>query len=77
MSAHGKHEVKVGAQSLGIFLHDVDPNTFNGSYVFGGGSASVLDSNNNPTTQTETITPIEQYRRALLNLAGGARRPIN
>jgi Carboxypeptidase regulatory-like domain len=69
---HGKHEVKVGAQSLGIFIHDFDPNTFNGSYVFGGGSAPVLNSNNNPTSQTETITPIEQYRRALLNLAGGA-----
>jgi hypothetical protein len=31
----------------------------------------VLDANNNPTGQTTTILPIEQYRRALLNLPGG------
>ena len=71
MVTHGKHEVKVGAQSLGIFVHDYDPNTFNGAYVFGGGSAPVLDAANNPTGQTTTILPIEQYRRALLNLPGG------
>jgi hypothetical protein len=68
---HGKHEFKFGAQSLGIFIHDYDPNTFNGEYVFGGGSAPVLDSNNNPTGQVETITPLEQYRRSLLQLPGG------
>jgi hypothetical protein len=67
----GKHEIKIGAQSLGIFVHDDDPNTFNGAYVFGGGSAPVLDANNDPTGQTETITPIEQYRRATLHLSGG------
>lgn len=68
---HGKQEIKIGTQLLGIFLHDYDPDTFNGSYIFGGGSAPVLDSNNNPTGQTASITPIEQYRRALLNLPGG------
>ena len=68
---HGKHELKIGAQSLGLFTHDYDPNTFNGAYVFGGGSAPVLDANNNPTGQTQTITPIEQYRRALFDLPGG------
>ena len=67
----GKHELKVGAQSLGIFVHDCDPNTFNGEYVFGGGSAPVLNSNNKPTGQIETITPLEQYRRAVLHLPGG------
>jgi Carboxypeptidase regulatory-like domain/TonB dependent receptor len=71
MVTHGKHDMKLGAQSLGIFVHDYDPNTFNGAYVFGGGSAPVLDANNNPTGQTTTILPIEQYRRALLNLPGG------
>jgi Carboxypeptidase regulatory-like domain/TonB dependent receptor len=69
--AKGRHELKIGAQSLGIFLHNYDPNTFNGAYVFGGGSAPVLDANNNPTGQTESILPIEQYRRTLLNLPGG------
>ncbi len=68
---HGKHEFKIGAQSLGLFIYDDNPSTFNGTYVFGGGSAPVLDSNNNPNGQTESITPIEQYRRALLTLPGG------
>jgi hypothetical protein len=70
--AHGKHTVAFGVQSLGIFLHDYDPNTFNGAYVFGGGSAPVVDANNNPTGQTTTISALEQYRRALLNLPGGS-----
>ena len=69
---HGKHTVAFGGQSLGIFLHDFAPNTFNGAYVFGGGSAPVLDANNTPTGQTTTISALEQYRRALLNLPGGS-----
>jgi hypothetical protein len=68
----GQHTIAFGAQSLGIFVHDYDPNTFNGAYVFGGGSAPVLDANNNPTAQTTTISALEQYRRALLNLSGGS-----
>ncbi len=71
MLTHGKHTFKFGAQSLAFFLHDYDPDTFNGAYVFGGGSAPVLDSNNNPTGETTTISGIEQYRRALFNLPGG------
>lgn len=71
MLTRGKHDLTFGAQSLGIFVHDYDPNTFNGAYVFGGGSAPVLDADNNPTGQTTTISGIEQYHRALLNLPGG------
>jgi hypothetical protein len=71
MIIRGKHAVKFGAQSLGIFVHDYDPNNFNGAYIFGGGSAPVLDVNDNPTGQTTTITALEQYRRSLLNLPGG------
>ena len=71
-AVHGKHTVAFGAQSFGIFVHDYDPNTFNGAYVFGGGSAPVLDAANNPTGQTTTISALEQYRRALLNLPGGS-----
>ncbi|MBT9332035.1 TonB-dependent receptor [Paracidobacterium acidisoli] len=70
--AHGRHTVAFGVQSLGLFVHDYDPNTFNGEYVFGGGSAPQLDANNNPTGQTTTISALEQYRRALLNLPGGS-----
>jgi Carboxypeptidase regulatory-like domain/TonB dependent receptor len=71
LATFGKHSLKIGAQSLGFFIHDYDPNTFNGAYVFGGGSAPSLDANNHPTGQTTTISAIEQYRRALLSLAGG------
>ena len=69
---HGKHTIAFGLQSFGIFVHDYDPNTFNGAYVFGSGSAPVLDANNNPTGQTTTISALEQYRRALLSLPGGS-----
>lgn len=68
----GKHSLKVGLQSLGLFVHDYDPDTFNGAFVFGGGSAPTLDANNNPTGETTTIDALEQYRRSLLNLPGGA-----
>jgi len=71
MITRGVHSIKFGAQSLGFFVHNYDPDTFNGSYVFGGGSAPVLDANDNPTGATASITPIEQYRRALLDLPGG------
>jgi hypothetical protein len=67
----GKHSFKAGLQSLAFFIHDYDPDTFNGAFIFGGGSAPALDANNNPTGQTTTINALEQYRRALLNLPGG------
>jgi len=69
--SHRRQTWKVGTQVLGIFVHDTDPNTFNGAYTFGGGTAPVLDASGTPTGQTATITAIEQYRRALLNLPGG------
>lgn len=68
---HGRHSGKVGAQALGIFVHDYDPDTFNGAYVFGGGSAPMLDAGNAATAQITNVQPIEQYRRALLGLPGG------
>ncbi len=67
----GRHTLKFGMQSLGAFEHDYDPDTFNGAFVFGGGSAPVLGANNNPTGETTTITAIEQYQRALASLPGG------
>jgi hypothetical protein len=67
----GRYSLKVGLQSLAFFIHDYDPDTFNGAFVFGGGSAPALDANNNPTGETTTITALEQYRRSLLNLPGG------
>lgn len=68
---HGRDDWKLGLQSLGVMVHAVDPSTFNGAYVFGGGSAAALDSKNAPTGQTTSISGLEQYRRALKNLSGG------
>jgi len=69
--SRGRHTLKFGAQSLGAFMNDYDPDTFNGALVFGGGSAPVLDANNNPIGETTTVTALEQYQRAVLNLPGG------
>jgi len=51
--------------------HQTLTDNFNGTYIFGGGTAPVLDANNNPTSATTTISGLEQYRRTLLNLPGG------
>lgn len=66
-----KQTWKIGAQSLGIFVHETDPNTFNGAFTFAGATAPLLDANNSPTGATTSISGLEQYRRALLNLPGG------
>jgi hypothetical protein len=66
------HLLKFGTQLFIDNEHDHLTSNFNGTYTFGGGLAPVLDANDNPTGQTETITGLEQYRRALLNLPGGA-----
>lgn len=67
-----KHLLKVGVQFRNSAVHDRLTTNFNGSYTFGGGTAPVLDASGNPVAgQTETITGIEQYRRAQLGLAGG------
>ncbi len=67
-----KHTLKFGTQIWFYNEHQQLTTNFNGTYTFGGGSAPVLDANGNPIPgQTETITGIEQYRRALLQLPGG------
>lgn len=68
---HARHTMKFGVQSIGRFLHDYNPNTFNGTFIFGGGSAPALDPNGNPTGVTKNITGLEQYQRALAGLVGG------
>ena len=65
------HTIKFGSQMMIYREHEQEPTNFNGTYTFGGGAAPVLDANSNPTGQTETITGVEQYRRALLGIAGG------
>src|ERR1700744_347243 len=64
---HHKHSLKIGVTSLGALVHDYDPDTFNGAFVFGGGLAPALDNSGHQTA----ITGLEQYRRTLLALPGG------
>jgi hypothetical protein len=66
-----KHTIGFGVQSYGSFVHNFDPDTFNGSYIFGGGTAPQLDAAGHPTGATITINALEQYRRAMANLPGG------
>ena len=69
----GKHLFKFGTQ-FHLNRHSKDQETlyFNGSYQFGGGVAPVLGANGQAVgSETETITGVEQYRRALLHLPGG------
>lgn len=68
----GRHTFKAGLQSLTVFLHNYDPDTFNGAFVFGGGSAPQLDASGKPTGRTTSIDGLQQYERALQNLPGGA-----
>jgi hypothetical protein len=65
------HTIKFGSQMMIYREHEQETNNFNGTYTFGGGTAPVLDAGNNPTGLTQTITGVEQYRRALLGLPGG------
>ncbi len=51
----------------------VDPDTFNGAFVFGGGLAPVLGDG----TQQTAISGLEQYRRTLLGLPGGVPTTYN
>jgi hypothetical protein len=66
-----KHLLKFGTQSELLRERFRYYNNFNGTWLFGGGTAPVLDANDNPTAQTETITGVQQYVRALNGWAGG------
>ena len=67
-----KHLIKFGIQSEYLRERFRYTNNFNGTWIFGGGTAPVLDANHNPTAQTASITGVEQYVRALNGWAGGA-----
>lgn len=69
--SRGKHSLKAGLQIFDYVEHQTLTDNFNGTYIFGGGTAPVLDASNNSTSATTTISGLEQYRRALLNLPGG------
>ena len=66
------HTFKFGNFLMVWNEHQKLTTNFNGTYTFGGGIAPVLDAQGNPIPgETETITGVEQYRRALLGQAGG------
>ncbi|MGI4854592.1 MAG: carboxypeptidase regulatory-like domain-containing protein [Janthinobacterium lividum] len=63
---HRAHNLKFGVELLNAHLDDRLPSNFNGTYIFGGGTAPVLGG-----VGTTTISGLEQYRRALAGLPGG------
>ena len=68
-----KHTVKFGMNLRVARERQSVTQNFNGTYIFGGGTAPLLDAMGNPLTgSASTITGLEQYRRARLGLAGGA-----
>ena len=67
------HTMKFGTQFMLYHENQQLTTNFNGTYTFGGGTAPVLDANNQPIAgETETITGVQQYQRAVLGLAGGS-----
>jgi len=68
----GTHSWKFGIRLRGETDDNTSPQNFGGTFTFGGGTAPVLDSNNQPvldaTGQPELapITSIERYRRTLV-----------
>ncbi|HKQ74940.1 MAG TPA: TonB-dependent receptor [Blastocatellia bacterium] len=70
----GHHSLKFGAQIFGRSLNDAREENFNGAFVFGGAVAPPLDADGRVIIGAEAvnISGLEQYRRALLGLPGGA-----
>jgi hypothetical protein len=65
--------IKIGGQFNSFHYHNAMTTNFNGTYIFGGGTAPVLDANGHAIAgETETITGLEQYERAQLGQPGGA-----
>ena len=63
----GKHNLKAGMELLDAAFNNQQPTNFNGSFVFGGGAAPLLNGSG-----STIISGLEQYRRALLGLPGGS-----
>lgn len=65
------HSFKAGARFRHAQIDNASEQNFAGTYTFGGGSAPLLDANNqivyeNGIAQTTQITSLERYRRTLL-----------
>ncbi len=68
----GAHTIKFGANLRSYREAEQMTRNFNGTYIFGGGSAPVLNASGNAATGSSAmISGLEQYRRARLSLAGG------
>jgi hypothetical protein len=67
----GLHSLKAGARLRAIRIKDVSPQNFSGTFTFAGGSAPLLDANNQVVLDAggqpvlTSITSIERYRRTL------------
>ncbi len=69
---HGTHVIKFGARLRGQADANFSSQNFNGTFIFGGGSAPALDSNQQAIPGAfQNIDSLESYRRTLLNLPGG------
>ncbi len=69
----GNHTMKFGINLRTYREREQMTQNFNGTYIFGGGSAPVLDANGNAVPGSTTIiTGLQQYRRAQLGQPGGA-----
>jgi hypothetical protein len=67
------HTMKFGTQFMLFHENQRLTTNFNGTYTFGGGTAPVLDANGQAVEgETETITGVQQYQRAVLGLPGGS-----
>ena len=68
---HRKHNMKAGVELLDAKISDRLPSNFNGTYIFGGGTAPTLNAAGASTGASAVISGLEQYRRALVHLPGG------
>ncbi len=71
------HSLKIGAQITVRRVSDSRADNFNGTFIFGGAIAPLLDDDGEIIADDDgkpvmtNISGLEQYRRALLDLAGG------
>jgi hypothetical protein len=70
--ARKSHYWKFGVRLRGETIDNTSPQNFGGTFIFGGGDAPVLNSNNQPAPDSSgkialaPITSVERYRRTLL-----------
>jgi len=73
----GRHSLKAGARFRYSDQSDESPKNFGGSFMFNGGQAQELDSNNQPVFDSGgnpvmvQITSLQRYQRTLLGQVGG------